>query len=117
MDNRGTPVDNGPASAVPGGTLRPVTIEVPAAEVYALGDALRAQAELATEAAARLGAPPSVSGPLQAPLEGFLECHRTAATALAGELGWLGGTVAAVADSWLRLDGSLLAPPGQALPR
>jgi hypothetical protein len=33
--------------------------------------------------------------------------------AVAGELRWLGGTVAAVADSWLGLDGSLLAPPGE----
>ena len=34
-----------------------------------------------------------------------------------GELSWLGDTVAAVADSWLRLDGTLLsgvvAPHGQ----
>ena len=34
--------------------------------------------------------------------------------ALAGELGWLGDTVAAVADSWLALDGALLAAHGRA---
>jgi hypothetical protein len=94
-----------------------VTIEIPAAEVYALGDALRASADVAADVAARLVGPAAVGGPLQPALDGFLECHRTAAGALAGELDWLGRTVAAVADSWLRLDGSLLAPRGQALPR
>jgi hypothetical protein len=94
-----------------------VTIEVPAAELYALGDALRASADIAAEAAARLAFPTAVGGPLQPALEGFLECHRTAASALAGELGWLGRTVAAVADSWLGLDGSLLVPRGSVRPR
>ena len=94
-----------------------MTIEVPPADVYALGDALRSQAGLAGEAAARLAAPAPVGGPLQPALEGFLECHRTAAAALGGELDWLGATVAAVADSWLRLDGSLPALPGRAVPR
>jgi hypothetical protein len=91
---------------------RAVTIEVPAAEVYALGAALRSAGGLAGEAGVRLAQPFAVSGPLQAALDGFLECHRTAATALAGELEWLGHTVAAVADSWLRLDAGLLAPRG-----
>jgi hypothetical protein len=35
-----------------------------------------------------------------------------AGRALAGELDWLGTTVGAVADSWLRLDGALLPPHG-----
>ena len=90
-----------------------MTIEVPAAEVYALGDALRSQADLAAEAAVRFGGSAAVGGPLQPAVEGFLECHRTAARALAGELDWLGRTVAAVVDSWLGLDGSLLAPRGR----
>ena len=94
-----------------------MTIEVPAAELYALGDALRSTAELAAEAAVRLAPPMTVGGPLQPALEGFLECHRTAAGALGGELDWLGRTVAAVADSWLGLDGSLLVPRGSVRPR
>jgi hypothetical protein len=32
---------------------------------------------------------------------------------LAGELEWLGATIAGVADSWLRLDGVLVRPPRQ----
>jgi hypothetical protein len=94
-----------------------MTIEVPAAAVYGLAVALRAQADLAAEVAARWAGPAPVGGPLQPAVEGFLEGHRTAAVALAGELDWLGRTVAAVADSWLRLDGSLLAPRGRAVPR
>ena len=50
---------------------------------------------------------------LQAAVDAFLESHRAAGRALAGELAWLGDTVAAVADSWLRLDGALLAPHGR----
>jgi hypothetical protein len=101
------------APSSPGGTLPAMTIEVPAAEVYALGDALRSQAGLAAEAAVRFGGSAPVGAPLQPAVDGFLECHRTAARALAGELDWLGRTVAAVADSWLDLDGSLLAPRGR----
>lgn len=94
-----------------------MTIEVPAAEVYALGAALRSGGELAAETRLRLAQPAAVGGPLQPALEGFLECHRTAAGALAGELDWLGRTVAAVVDSWLGLDGSMLGPRGSASPR
>src|SRR5689334_7488836 len=93
------------------------TIQVPAEEVYALAAGLRAQSGIAEEVLQRLPAHAGVGGPLQAAVEGFLECHRTAAEALRGELVWLGSTVAAVADSWLGLDGSLLSPPGQARPR
>ena len=105
-------MDDGPGLSPRDGTLPAMTIEVPAAEVYALGDALCSQAQLAAEVAARLAGPAPVGGPLQPALDGFLECQRTGAAALAGELDWLGHTVAAVADSWLRLDGSLLAVPG-----
>ena len=94
-----------------------MTIEVPAAEVYALGAALRSAGDLTAEARVRLVQPAAVTGPLQAAVDGFLECHGTAAAALAGELDWLGRTVAAVADSWLGLDGALLAPPGSARPQ
>jgi hypothetical protein len=94
-----------------------VTIEVPAAEVYALGAALRSAGDLAGQVRVGLPQGTAVTGPLQAALDGFLECHGAAASALGGELDWLGRTVAAVADSWLRLDASLLARPGEARPR
>ena len=51
-----------------------------------------------------------MGGPLQPAVDAFLDCHRTAGLALAGELRWLGSTIAAVADSWVRLDGALVAP-------
>ena len=92
-------------------------IEVPPAEVYALAGRLRDQAGLAGEIAARLPVPPAVGGPLQPVLVEFLFCSRTAASALAGELDWLGSTLAAVADSWLGLDRGLLGAPGHAVPR
>jgi hypothetical protein len=90
-----------------------MTIEVPAAEVYALAATLTALAGEADEITGRLAGAAAVDGPLQPAIEGFLACHRTAAAAVAGELRWLGGSVAAVVDSWLGLDGSLLAAPGE----
>ena len=90
----------------------PGSIAVPPEQLYGLAESLRAQAEAATDAAARFAVPASVGGPLQAAVQGFLECHRSAAGAVAGELQWLGGAIAAIADSWLGLDGSLLAPRG-----
>jgi hypothetical protein len=93
------------------------TIEVPAAEVVALGARLGAQAGLAGEVATRLDGLPTVGGPLQPALSEFLTCHRAAAHALAGELDWLGVTITAVAGSWLNLDGSLLPSSGRAVPR
>jgi hypothetical protein len=51
---------------------------------------------------------------MQAAVETFLESHRAAGRALVGELAWLGDTVAAVADSWLHLDGTLLPSHGRA---
>ena len=92
-------------------------IEVPPAEMYALAGRLGDQSGLAAEIAARLGMPPAVGGPLQPALVEFLFCHRTAAHALAGELDWLGSTIAAVVDSWLGLDRGVLGSAGQAVPR
>ena len=90
-----------------------MTIEVPAAEVYALGATLRSQSAVAAGAVRHFVGSAPVGGPLQPALDGFLECHRAAASALAGELDWLGSTVSSVADSWLQLDGSLLPVHGQ----
>jgi hypothetical protein len=94
-----------------------MTIDVPAAELYALADALRAQGEEAGEVTGRLSGVPSVGGPLQPVVDAFLDAHRTGATALAGELQWLGSTVAEVADSWLGLDGTMLAPRSRIVPQ
>jgi hypothetical protein len=105
------------ADTLPGVSTDGGTIEVPPEQVYALAAHLGDQAAPAEEVAARLGSPPTVGGPLQPALEDFLHCHRTAAHALAGELHWLGTTIAAVVDSWLHLDGSILAPRGEATPR
>jgi len=91
-----------------------MTIEMHAPEVFALADLLRNSSGDADGIAARLAGPPQVGGSLQSALEGFLESHRTAGRALAGELQWLGTTFAAAADSWLDLDAQLLAPHGRA---
>lgn len=82
---------------------------MPALEVYALADALRTCAAEAEEAQHRLTVAADIGGPLQPAVEAFLDSHRTAGQALAGELRWLGVTVRAVADAWLALDGALLA--------
>jgi hypothetical protein len=94
-----------------------MTIEVPPEQLYALADALRAQADEADDVAARLAGAPEVAGPLAAAVGAFVAAHRVAGGAVAGELRWLGGAIAATADSWLGLDGSLLAPLGEAVPR
>lgn len=93
---------------------RGASIEVRAPELYALAGTLRRSSAIADEVAARLRDTPVVGGGLQGAVEGFLESHRTAGRALAGELEWLGATVAAVADSWLGLDRELLADAGRA---
>jgi hypothetical protein len=90
-----------------------MSIEMPAQEVYALADRLKASAEEADETGDRLGDPVDVGGPLQPAVESFLDCHREAARAIAGELRWLGSTIASVAEAWLRLDGSLRVPRGR----
>lgn len=92
-----------------------MTIEMPAEEVYALAAVLAGEAATAEEAAARLPRYADGAGPdLEGATEEFLDCHRVAAGALAGELRRLGGTVSAVADSWLGLDEVLLAARGRA---
>lgn len=94
-----------------------MTIEVPPEQLHALADALRAQGNEADEIATRLHGAPEVPVPLAGPVGAFLEAHGVAGAAVAGELRWLGGTIAATADSWLGLDGSMLAPRGEAVPR
>ena len=91
-----------------------MSIEMPAVEVYGLASTLRGSASDAEEIGGRLSGRPHVGGPLQAPVEAFLEGHRAAGSALAGELRWLGDTVAAVADSWVRLDGTVVPTFGRA---
>ena len=93
------------------------TLRVPPEEVYALAAAIGEGAHPADDVAARLGAAPAVGGPLQSALEDLYVCHRTAARAVAGELRWLHTTIASVVDSWLDLDGSLLALRGEMTPR
>jgi hypothetical protein len=92
-----------------------MSIEMPAAEVHALAGTLRGAAAQAEEIAPRLDGAGNVGDALQPAVEAFLDSHRTAGRALAGELGWLSATVAAVADSWLALDRGLLAAPGRSL--
>ena len=82
---------------------------MPAVEVHALADGLRDRAAEADEAQLWLAGPADVGAPLQSEVEAFLLSHRTAGQAMAGELRRLGTTIAAVADSWLALDRSLLA--------
>jgi hypothetical protein len=89
-----------------------MSIEMPAAEVRELAAVLRGSEVDAEEIGARLHGEPQVEGPLGGPVAAFLDSHRMAGRALAGELDWLGTTVGAVADSWLRLDGALLPPHG-----
>jgi hypothetical protein len=94
-----------------------MSIEMPAAEVYRLANALRGAVGDAEEIGVRLRDVPRVGGGTDAAVAAFLESHRAVSRALVGELSWLGDTIAAVADSWLRLDGTLLggvaAPHGQ----
>lgn len=94
-----------------------MTIEVPPAELYRLAAALRGAGEGADELAGRLVDTAAVGAALQEAVDGLLESHRAAATALGGELRWLAATIAGVADSWCRLDGVLLPPRGRRLPR
>jgi hypothetical protein len=91
-----------------------MSIEMPAAEVRAMAGTLRGAAADAEEIGARLDRAGDVGDALQPAVEAFLDSHRTAGRALAGELAWLVATVAAVADSWLALDRGLLASRGRA---
>ena len=90
-----------------------MSIQMPASEVYALANSLRATVGTAEEVTARLHQAGDV-GALQTAAEAFLDSHRMTGRALAGELQWLGDTVAAVADSWLGFDGTVLASYGRA---
>lgn len=90
-----------------------MSIEMRAADVYALAHTLRGAAHDADDVQARLTAAPDVgSAVLRQAVDAFVDSHRAAGRAIAGELTWLGDTVAGVADSWLRLDGSLLSRHG-----
>ena len=104
------PVDDGRAASAADRTLPGMSIEIRALEVHALAATVRDAAGEADWIGVRLGGAPVVGGPLQPAVDAFLDCHRTAGLALAGELRWLGSTIAAVADSWVRLDGALVAP-------
>jgi len=87
-----------------------------ALEVHALAATLRDTAGEADLIGVRLADARSIGGHLQPAVDAFLDCHRTAGLALAGELRWLGSTVAGVADSWVRLDGALVQPAGRLRP-
>ena len=93
-------------------TLPRMSVEMHAAEVYRLADTLRGAAGVAEDIGVHLSGTRRVDGGLQTAADAFLESHRAAGQAFAGELAWLGGTVTDVADSWLRLDGTLLGAPG-----
>ena len=107
-------MDDGCGAVARFATLRGMSIEMPAVEVHHLADVLRAATGDAEQIAVRLGGTPEGgSASLQGAVDTFLDSHRAAGRAFAGELAWLADTVAAVADSWLRLDGALLAPHGR----
>ncbi|TFV88319.1 hypothetical protein [Blastococcus sp. CT_GayMR16] len=84
------PVDDAGGHSVRADTLPGMSIDVPVAEVYRLANSLRGAAGDAEEIAVRLQD-----------------------TAPVGS-GLLGDTTAAVANSWLRLDGALQEPHGRA---
>lgn len=92
------------------------TIEVPLEQVRALAGTLRAQGDEAAGVAGRLTGG-AAGGVLRAAVEAFLDCQRAAARALAGELHWLGSTVAGVADAWARLDAEMLPSAARGGPR
>jgi hypothetical protein len=106
------PVDDGSAVRRSVARLPGMSIEMPAAEVHALAAALRRSSDDADRIGGRLSGARSVGGELQPAIEAFLDGQRMAGRVLAGELQWLGATIAGVADSWLRLDGVLLRPYG-----
>jgi hypothetical protein len=93
-----------------------MSVEVPVLEVLALADRLRAAAAAGHEAAARLS-PAGDLGSLTWVAGSFLACVELAARGAAAETEALGTTVAAVAESWLALDGALLARRPQVLAR
>ena len=106
-------MDDGRGGSAPDRTLPGMSIEIRALEVHALAATLRDAAGEADRIGVRLEGTPPVGGTLQPAVEAFLECHRTAGLALAGELRWLGSAVAAAAYSWVRLDSAIVAPAGR----
>jgi hypothetical protein len=108
------PVDDAGAVESSGGTLPRMTIELPAAEVRALAATLHDQGATAQDAGLRLSTADGLRGPLAAPLSSFVEAHRVGCSAVAFELGHLGGVLHGVVDSWLGLDEVLLAARGRA---
>jgi hypothetical protein len=109
------PVDDRRAEAPAASRLPGMAIEVVPAQLYALAGVLDSAAVPAAQAAAALAEDP-VGGPLGDAVAAFCETARTAGRCLTGELSWLGGAVAAAADSWLGLDGSLLPVAGRGVP-
>jgi hypothetical protein len=92
-----------------------MVIEVLPEQLHALAGVLDAASARAAQAG-RAVDPAPVGGPLGTAVLGFTETVRTAGSCLAGELSWLGGAVAAAADSWLHLDGSLLPSRSAGVP-
>jgi hypothetical protein len=92
-----------------------MVIEVVPAQLYALAGVLEAAADSAGRVAPGV-AGASVDGPLGPAVAAFTETVGTAGRCLTGELGWLGRSVAAAADSWLGFDATVLARPGRAVP-
>ena len=93
-----------------------MSIEVPVLEVLGLADRLRAAAVHGAEAAARLRTPDGAGG-VGAAVEDFFACFALAARALGTETELLGDGAAAAAQSWVALDGRLLARRGQLMSR
>ncbi|WP_369139554.1 hypothetical protein [Modestobacter versicolor] len=93
-----------------------MAIEVVPEQLYALAGVLDAASTPADRVAAALPGDP-VGGPLGGAVTAFGEAAGAAGRCLAGELRWLGGAVAAAADSWLGLDGGLLPVPGRGVAR
>jgi hypothetical protein len=110
----GVPVD-GDLPRAPRPTRLPgMAIEVVPAQLYALAGVLDAAAAQAARIGGELTAEP-VGGPLAEALAVFCETAGTAGRCLGAELEWLGSAVAAAADSWLGLDGSLLPALGRSV--
>ena len=93
-----------------------MVIEVVPAELHALAGVLDAAADQAARSAAAV--PGETGGGAVGPaVAAFCETVGTAGACLSGELRWLGGAVAAAAESWSGLDGSVLPVRGEVLPR
>ena len=107
------PVDDAPEGP-PGHQTPGMAIEVVPAELYALAGVLDAGSVRAAQAGTAVDGA-QVGGPLGAAVTGFCETVRTAGSCLSGELAWLGAAIAAAADSWSQLDGSLRPPRGTEL--